>query len=211
MNQPPEHLDGLARQKWGEVLEILDGRGDTLDAGTLDALSCYAVAWSQWTSAQAQVQQLGTVVKSPAGFAVESPYLAVARKAQAELRRWGAELKLTPRSRGKADAPGPDAEELRAAIIEHIGKTFDAEVKALKKEIKLKKSYHSYAGQLENELADVQARGIEWQSACLLDTGANSTAVCRALATLETEGLLTCHKPAGRTTHVKLTPRGLEI
>ena len=62
MNHPPEHLDGLARQKWGEVLEILDGRGDTLDAGTLDALSCYAVAWSQWTSAQAQVQQLGTVV-----------------------------------------------------------------------------------------------------------------------------------------------------
>jgi P27 family predicted phage terminase small subunit len=97
---PPEHLDEQGRRKWAEVSAILDGRGDILDAGTLDALACYASAWSQWLTAEAQVKTLGLVVKSPAGFAQENPFLSVARKAQTELRRWGDVLRLTPKAKG---------------------------------------------------------------------------------------------------------------
>ena len=93
----PEHLDEQARAKWAEVLAILDGRGDVLDAGTVDAAACYCSAWSQWTAAQAQVQQLGMVVKSAAGFAIPNPYLAVAKDAQRQMRQWGDVLGLHKR------------------------------------------------------------------------------------------------------------------
>ncbi len=39
-----ELLGDRAKYKWAEVLPILQARGDKLDAGTLDALSCYASA-----------------------------------------------------------------------------------------------------------------------------------------------------------------------
>jgi P27 family predicted phage terminase small subunit len=96
----PEHLDAQARAKWAAVYAILQARGE-LDTGTLDALACYCSAWSQWLTAEAQVKTLGLVVKSPAGFAQENPYLSVARKAQTELRRWGDVLKITPKSKAK--------------------------------------------------------------------------------------------------------------
>lgn len=98
MSNSPEHLDAQARAKWTAVYAILQGRGE-LDTGTLDALACYCSAWSQWLASEAQVKTLGLVVKSPAGFAQENPFLAIARKAQTELRRWGDVLKITPKSK----------------------------------------------------------------------------------------------------------------
>lgn len=98
----PSHLDKQAKAKWREVVVVLQLRGDDLDAGTLDALAAYCVAWSQWLAAQAQVATLGLVVKSPAGFPAENPYLTVARKAQAALRQWGEVLGITPKSRRRA-------------------------------------------------------------------------------------------------------------
>jgi phage terminase small subunit len=62
----PEHLDDQAKRKWGELAPTLD----TTQPGVADALACYCQAWSRWTAAEAQVNALGAVVKSPAGFAV---------------------------------------------------------------------------------------------------------------------------------------------
>jgi P27 family predicted phage terminase small subunit len=107
VSNAPKHLDDEARRKWAEVFAILQSRGEPLDAGTLDALSCYCSAWSQWLMAEAQVKALGLVVKSPAGFAQENPYLSVARKAQTELRRWGDVLKLTPKSKKGTRSANP--------------------------------------------------------------------------------------------------------
>jgi P27 family predicted phage terminase small subunit len=100
--RPPEHVDAAGQHKWDEVLDILLDRGDILDAGILDGLACYCSAWSQWLAAEAQVKTLGLIVKSPAGFAQENPFLSVARKAQTELRRWGDVLRLTPKAKGKS-------------------------------------------------------------------------------------------------------------
>jgi P27 family predicted phage terminase small subunit len=107
---PPTSLDAVAAGKWREVVLILQARGD-VGQGDLDALAAYCVAWSQWTTAQAQVATLGMVVKTPAGFASENPYLGIARKAQIALRQWGGELKLTPKSRKQADVVVPANQE----------------------------------------------------------------------------------------------------
>ena len=102
----PKHLDDEGRRKRGEVFAILQGRGEPLTPAPSNALTLYASAWSQWLAADAQVKLLGLVVKSPAGFAQENPYLSVARKAQTELRRWGDVLRLTPKSKAKGTRNG---------------------------------------------------------------------------------------------------------
>ncbi|NLF09395.1 MAG: phage terminase small subunit P27 family, partial [Pirellulaceae bacterium] len=103
-HEPPQHLDQAAIAKWQEIIVILETRGD-LDQGTLDALSCYCSAWSRWTAAEQQVNALGPIVKSPTGFPVANPYVAIAAAAQRQMRQWGGELRLTPKARGrKAEA-----------------------------------------------------------------------------------------------------------
>jgi len=205
---PPAHLDPVAAEKFTEVYPILESRGD-IDQGTLDGLACYCQAFSRWTTAEAEVSKLGTVVKSPAGFPVANPYINIAAAAQRQLRQWSAELKLTPRSR-KADSDGQSPEALRAAIVVYVGQTFDATIKALKKEIKSKKSAHGWPGNLEKQLRDVLEIGIPWESAAL--EGANSVRISRTLSAMEREGLLQCFNPSGRrTAAVKLTNAGAKL
>ena len=107
-HEPPQHLDQAAIAKWQEIIVILETRGD-LDQGTLDALSCYCSAWSRWTAAEQQVNALGAVVKSPAGFAVPNPYVAIAAAAQRQMRQWGGELRLTPKARGRKAESGEES------------------------------------------------------------------------------------------------------
>jgi len=89
---PPGHLDDQARAKWGEVWPILAQR-ETIDQGLLDALAGYCLAYSRWTAAEAKVNELGPVVKSPAGFAVVNPYVTIAEKASRQMRQFAAELR----------------------------------------------------------------------------------------------------------------------
>ena len=120
-HEPPQHLDDCARMKWGEVLEILDGRGDVLDAGTLDAVACYCQAWSRWTAAEQQVNALGAVVKSAAGFAVPNPYIAIAAAAQRQMRQWGDVLGLHKRQGRKTKQD--DDESQGGNLLKLLGKT----------------------------------------------------------------------------------------
>ena len=89
---PPAHLDEQARAKWGEVWPIVAQR-ESIDQGTLDALAAYCLAYSRWQAAETKVGELGTVVKSPAGFAVPNPYVAIAAQAQRQMRQWATELR----------------------------------------------------------------------------------------------------------------------
>ena len=89
---PPAHLDDQARRKWAEVWPIVAER-ETIDQGILDSMAGYCTAYSRWTAAEAKVNELGTVVKSPAGFAVPNPYVAIAAQAQRQMRQWAQELR----------------------------------------------------------------------------------------------------------------------
>jgi P27 family predicted phage terminase small subunit len=94
----PQHLDDRARTKWGELRPTLD----TTQPGTLDALAAYCVAYSRWTAAEEQVNALGAVVKSAAGFAVPNPYVSIAAAASRQLRQWANVLGLHKRPGRKA-------------------------------------------------------------------------------------------------------------
>ncbi len=98
--QSPKHLDETAAKKWREMLPTLADQ----EPGSLDALAAYCSAWSRWTAAEAKVQELGPVVKSPQGFPVQNPYVAIAAQAQRQMRQWASELKLTPKSKTRRKA-----------------------------------------------------------------------------------------------------------
>ncbi len=86
--KPPDHLGTAAVAKWAEIVPTLG----TTDPGTADALAAYCVAYSRWVEAERQVAALGLVVKSPAGFPVDNPYLGIGKRALIEMHRWGKEL-----------------------------------------------------------------------------------------------------------------------
>ena len=112
MSEAPAHLDEQARAKWAELAPTLD----VTQPGVADALAAYATAWSRWTAAEAKVNELGAVVKSPAGFAVANPYVAIAAAAQRQMRQWATELRLTPKARGRK-AEGEQGESAVAKIL----------------------------------------------------------------------------------------------
>lgn len=88
---PPSHLDAVAVAKWQEITTMPDF---TVTAGDADLLEVYCNAWSRWRSADAQVAALGAVIKSPSGFPIQNPYLAIANRAAADLLKVGKRLGL---------------------------------------------------------------------------------------------------------------------
>ena len=60
------------------------------------------------TGVEQQVNALGAVVKSPAGFAVPNPFVAIAAAAQRQMRQWGDVLGLHKRPSRKAKEPEAD-------------------------------------------------------------------------------------------------------
>ena len=103
---PPE-LCPIARQEWIRLtaeLAILN-LITHLDRG---ALATYCAAYALWAEAMVQIQKYGTMVKSPSGYPMQSPYIGLANR-QAELMiRISSEFGFTPASRTRISAPPPD-------------------------------------------------------------------------------------------------------
>jgi P27 family predicted phage terminase small subunit len=76
-----------------------------LDRG---ALATYCGAYALWAEAMEQIQRYGTMVKSPTGFPIQSPYLAIANRQAEIMMRIASEFGFTPASRSRISTPTPD-------------------------------------------------------------------------------------------------------
>jgi P27 family predicted phage terminase small subunit len=76
-----------------------------LDRG---AVATYCGAYAMWAEAMEQIQKYGTMVKSPNGFPVQSPYLSIANRQAELMMRIASEFGFTPASRSRITAPPPD-------------------------------------------------------------------------------------------------------
>ena len=65
------------------------------------ALALYCQSWGRWVEAEKQLTQYGTVIVSPNGFPVQSPYLAVANRAMAQMTKILVEFGMSPSSRSR--------------------------------------------------------------------------------------------------------------
>jgi P27 family predicted phage terminase small subunit len=76
-----------------------------LDRG---ALATYCGAYALWAEAMEQIQKYGTMVKSPTGYPIQSPYLSIANRQAEMMLRVASEFGFTPASRSRISAPPPD-------------------------------------------------------------------------------------------------------
>jgi len=97
-----EHLDELATEEWNRMAVELYPIG-VMTVVDRSALEAYCCEYSIWVQASGQIQTHGMVIKAQSGFPVQSPYLAIANRAQSEMRRWLCELGCTPSSRTRVE------------------------------------------------------------------------------------------------------------
>jgi len=103
----PAHLQGEARAKWKRTGRKLAACGLVTDIDAA-ALALYCQAWARWVEAEGNLVRFGVVIKSPSGFPIQSPYLAIANKAMEQMAKLLVEFGMSPSSRTRvAVAPRP--------------------------------------------------------------------------------------------------------
>jgi P27 family predicted phage terminase small subunit len=100
---PPE-LGPLARQEWDRLVAELAALRllTNLDRA---ALAADCGAYALWAEATAQIQKYGAMIKSPTGFPIQSPYLAIANRQAEIMMRIAFEFGFTPASHSRIATP----------------------------------------------------------------------------------------------------------
>jgi P27 family predicted phage terminase small subunit len=96
----PEHLDLVAREEWARITPELHGMR-ILSRIDRAALAAYCQAWSRWVDAEDNLRKFGTIIKTPKGYPIQNPYLAIANTAIDTMRRFLVEFGMTPSSRSR--------------------------------------------------------------------------------------------------------------
>jgi len=106
----PEHLGPEAKREWRRLAPQLARLG-LLSKIDREALALFCQAWERWVDAEEALKRYGVMVKSPNGFPMQSPYLAVANKAMEQMRALLAEFGMSPSSRTRVHATPQVAED----------------------------------------------------------------------------------------------------
>ncbi|MEC9367514.1 MAG: phage terminase small subunit P27 family [Pseudomonadota bacterium] len=103
---PPE-LGPAAQKEWGRLVGDLSRLGllTNLDR---TALATYCNAYALWSEAIEQIGKFGSVIKSPKGYPIQNPYLAIANRQAEIMMRIAAEFGFTPAARSRISAPDLD-------------------------------------------------------------------------------------------------------
>lgn len=96
----PAHLNPCARKEWRRIAVDLEPLG-LLTQIDRAALAAYCVAYSRWVEAEDMIRKHGMLVKSPNGYPMQSPYLAIANKAVEQMKGFLTEFGMTPSSRSR--------------------------------------------------------------------------------------------------------------
>jgi P27 family predicted phage terminase small subunit len=116
----PAYLGAEARKEWKRLSKELASLGllTRLDRGLLAA---YCQAHALWVEAVASIERYGTMVKSPNGYPMPSPYVAVANRQVDIMVRIAAEFGLTPSSRTRIRVGDGSPDDPFAAFLERRG------------------------------------------------------------------------------------------
>jgi len=69
------------------------------------ALAAYCGAYALWAEATEAIQKYGTMVKSPSGYPIQSPYVSIANRQAKIIMRIASEFGFTPASRSRISTP----------------------------------------------------------------------------------------------------------
>jgi P27 family predicted phage terminase small subunit len=104
----PQQLGPTARTEWERMTTEL-GKLRILTALDRAALAAYCNAYALWAEATEAIQKYGTMVKSPSGYPIQSPYVSIANRQAEIMMRIASEFGFTPASRSRISArPQPE-------------------------------------------------------------------------------------------------------
>lgn len=106
----PRELSPTAKKEWRRIAPELARLG-LLSRIDRAALAMYCDHYARWLEAIAALQKYGVVVKSPSGYPMQSPYVAIANKSGEQVRLLLGEFGMSPSSRTRVHAtpePEPD-------------------------------------------------------------------------------------------------------
>jgi P27 family predicted phage terminase small subunit len=115
---PPE-LGAVAQREWNRLAGELSSLRllTNLDRA---ALAAHCGAYALWAEATEAIQKYGAMVKSPQGFPMQSPYVAIANRQAEIMMRIASEFGFTPASRSRIVTPAaPPAEPTLFDMLEH--------------------------------------------------------------------------------------------
>lgn len=107
---PPE-LGPVAQNEWHRLAAELN-KLRILTQLDRAALAAYCGAYALWAEATENIQKFGTMVKSPTGYPIQSPYVSVANRQAEIMMRIASEFGFTPASRSRISAPARAAPSL---------------------------------------------------------------------------------------------------
>lgn len=99
----PVHLSDEAKREWKRTSRELAACG-LLTRIDRAALALYCESWGRWVEAEQALRTYGVMIKSPSGFPMQSPYLAIANKAMEQMRMLLVEFGMSPSSRTRVHA-----------------------------------------------------------------------------------------------------------
>lgn len=100
----PAELGPVARREWDRLASEL-GKLKLLTQLDRAALAAYCGAYALWAEATEAIQKFGTMVKSPSGFPIQSPYVSIANRQAEIMMRIASEFGFTPASRSRISTP----------------------------------------------------------------------------------------------------------
>jgi P27 family predicted phage terminase small subunit len=107
----PEHLDERAKQEWKRMVPILRRMKVLTEADSM-ALANLCQTWSTLVKAQEKLTEMGVLYKSPSGYVMQSPLLAVVNQCVDTITKLSREFGLTPAARSRIIAQSePEPEE----------------------------------------------------------------------------------------------------
>jgi P27 family predicted phage terminase small subunit len=100
----PAELGEVARREWDRLASEL-GKLKLLTPLDRAALAAYCGAYALWAEAMEAIQKYGTMVKSPSGYPIQSPYVSIANRQAEIMMRYASEFGFTPASRSRISTP----------------------------------------------------------------------------------------------------------
>lgn len=100
----PGHIKGAAREEWDRISELLQKYKLITEIDTA-ALALYCQSYGRWQDAENQITALkekggdGLIVRSPTGYPIQNPYLAIANRAMEDCYKYLQQFGLSPAAR----------------------------------------------------------------------------------------------------------------
>lgn len=96
--KPPSHLAKEAKKEWKRISRQLAALG-LLSEIDRAALAAYCETYADWITASLKVAEVGMVVKTQAGNAIENPFYSIKKRSMELMHKFLVEFGMTPASR----------------------------------------------------------------------------------------------------------------